>query len=118
MQVGVVPVHEHTREVWGTHKRAPKYPPPPLISVKVTAETFITTRPNLEEIMQAQHHEAIIGVLLPTLGAPEPRVQVHAAAAWIISDREGLTRDAFVPYFNSRVLAFLALLGLQVVRDG
>ena len=36
---------------------------------------------NLEEIMQAQHHEAIFGVLLPTLGAPEPRVQVHAAAA-------------------------------------
>lgn len=72
---------------------------------------------DLEEIIQAQHHEAIFGALLPTLGASESRVHAHAAAA-IINVCEGVAHDSLLPYLDALVSALLRLLEPQVGRDG
>ncbi|THH09772.1 hypothetical protein EW145_g1787 [Phellinidium pouzarii] len=72
---------------------------------------------DLEEVIQTQHHAVIFGALLPTLGAPEPRVHAHAAAA-LINVCEGVAHKALLPYLDALVAALLRLLEPQVGRDG
>ncbi|KAI5120820.1 hypothetical protein M0805_003216 [Coniferiporia weirii] len=72
---------------------------------------------DLEEVIQAQHHAAIFGALLPTLGAPESRVHSHAAAA-LINVCEGVAHAVLLPYLDALVSALLRLLEPQVGPNG
>ncbi|VDB95883.1 unnamed protein product [Peniophora sp. CBMAI 1063] len=64
---------------------------------------------DLEEIIQAEYHQPIFAVLIPTLEAPEPRVHAHAAAA-LINFCEGVRQETLVPYLDPIVERLLALL--------
>ncbi|KAI9441935.1 ARM repeat-containing protein [Lactarius indigo] len=64
---------------------------------------------DLEEVIQAQYHQQIFAVLIPTLEVPEPRVHAHAAAA-LINFCEGVERDTLLPYLDPIVERLLKLL--------
>lgn len=64
---------------------------------------------DLDEVIQAQYHQQIFAVLIPTLEVPEPRVHAHAAAA-LINFCEGVERDTLLPYLDPIVERLLKLL--------
>ena len=83
-------------------------------------------RTDLDEVIQAQYHQQIFAVLIPTLEVPEPRcilvystatgfldlfysVHAHAAAA-LINFCEGVERDTLLPYLDPIVERLLKLL--------
>ncbi|KAI0264225.1 ARM repeat-containing protein [Gloeopeniophorella convolvens] len=70
---------------------------------------------DLDEVIQAQFHQQIFEVLIPTLEAPEPRVHAHAAAA-LINFCEGVERDTLLPYLDPIVERLLKLL--NPAQDG
>ncbi|KAH9167134.1 ARM repeat-containing protein [Lactarius sanguifluus] len=70
---------------------------------------------DLEEVIQAQYHQQIFAVLIPTLEVPEPRVHAHAAAA-LINFCEGVERDTLLPYLDPIVERLLKLL--NPAQDG
>ena len=64
---------------------------------------------DLEEIIQEQHPQELIGALVPALEDAEPRVHAHAAAA-LINFCEGVARDTLVPFLDPIVERLLRLL--------
>ncbi|EIM79749.1 ARM repeat-containing protein, partial [Stereum hirsutum FP-91666 SS1] len=64
---------------------------------------------DLEEVIQAEYHQQLFSVLIPTLEAPESRVHAHAAAA-LINFCEGVERDTLIPYLDPIVERLLKLL--------
>ncbi|KAI0046306.1 ARM repeat-containing protein [Auriscalpium vulgare] len=64
---------------------------------------------DLEEVIQAEYHQQLFTVLIPTLEAPEARVHSHAAAA-LINFCEGVERDTLLPYLDPIVERLLKLL--------
>ncbi|KAH8111251.1 armadillo-type protein [Phellopilus nigrolimitatus] len=72
---------------------------------------------DLEEVIQAQHHAAIFGALLPTFSAPEALVHAHAATA-LINVCESIDTVTLLPYLDALVSVLLQLLEPQVERDG
>ena len=59
--------------------------------------------------MQTKYHQAVLQALIPVLGAPEPRVQSHAAAA-LVNFCEEAEKDILEPYLDTLLEHLMALL--------
>ncbi|KAF2723421.1 ARM repeat-containing protein [Polychaeton citri CBS 116435] len=62
--------------------------------------------------MQEKYHHVVLPTLIPVLGAPEPRVQSHAAAA-LVNFCEEAERKTLEPYLDSLLEHLMQLLQNQ-----
>ncbi|GAB7363350.1 hypothetical protein MBLNU230_g3631t1 [Neophaeotheca triangularis] len=62
--------------------------------------------------MQTKYHQIVLPALMPVLGAPEPRVQAHAAAA-LVNFCEEAEKEILAPYLDRLLQLLMGLLENQ-----
>ncbi|KAI0032084.1 ARM repeat-containing protein [Vararia minispora EC-137] len=111
--MAIASVAEGTNKVWMTH--LPRALITPMFSDSHPRVRYAACQcvgqlcTDLEEVIQAEYHQQLFSVLIPTLEAPEARVHAHAAAA-LINFCEGVKQETLVPYLDPIVERLLALL--------